>query len=240
MVKLFLHCGSNEVGLTELAEVEVPKSTQTWFPIHHLDYVNTVRAALRYKGYDIKSEAHALNNKGLQYFGLMELSLSDNLDYATILGLRNSHNKTFPAAMAVGSHVFVCDNLAFSGEITIIRKHTRFINRDLPQLVAAGIGQLGGLRQTQEERIETYKITEISHNTADHLIMEMLRARIITPQQTARVDTAWRKPEHEVFEERSAWSLFNAATHTLKERGIPVPKRSQALHGIFDSYCKVA
>jgi hypothetical protein len=28
--------------------------------------------------------------------------------------------------------VFVCDNLAFSGEIKIARKHTRFIVRDLP------------------------------------------------------------------------------------------------------------
>jgi hypothetical protein len=33
-----------------------------------------------------------------------------------VLGLRNSHDKRFPAGLVGGSAVFVCDNLAFSGE----------------------------------------------------------------------------------------------------------------------------
>ena len=54
-------------------------------------------------------------------------------DYCWVLGLRNSHDKTFPAGIVAGASVFVCDNLSFSGEIKFARKHTRFIVRDLPQ-----------------------------------------------------------------------------------------------------------
>ncbi|MGV3661435.1 MAG: hypothetical protein ACO1TE_14700 [Prosthecobacter sp.] len=41
-----------------------------------------------------------------------------------------NHDKTFPAGI-----VFGCDNLSFSGEIKFARNHSRFIVRDLPQLV---------------------------------------------------------------------------------------------------------
>jgi len=65
-----------------------------------------------------------------------------NDDYTWVLGLRNSHDKTFPAGIVAGASVFVCDNLSFSGEVKFARKHTRFINRDLPQLVERSIGLL--------------------------------------------------------------------------------------------------
>jgi len=59
------------------------------------------------------------------------------------VGLRNSHDKTFPAGLVAGTRVFVCDILAFSGLIQIRRKHTRFAARDLRQLTARAVGQIG-------------------------------------------------------------------------------------------------
>jgi len=55
-------------------------------------------------------------------------------DYAWIVGLRNSHDKTYPAGLVAGSKVFVCDNLCFSGEVRLSRKHTRHAVRDLKHL----------------------------------------------------------------------------------------------------------
>ena len=60
----------------------------------------------------------------MRYFGLMEIhtqKASD--DYCWVLGLRNSHDKIFPAGIVVGAAVLVCDNLSFSGEIKFARKH---------------------------------------------------------------------------------------------------------------------
>ena len=44
------------------------------------------------------------------------------------------------AGLAVGAAVFVCDNLSFSGEVRLARKHTAHFERDLPQLVGRTIG----------------------------------------------------------------------------------------------------
>jgi hypothetical protein len=45
-------------------------------------------------------------------------------DYCWVLGLRNSHDKTFPAGIVAGASVFVCDNLSFLGEVNFSRQHT--------------------------------------------------------------------------------------------------------------------
>jgi len=63
-------------------------------------------------------------------------------DCCWVLGLRNSHDKTFPAGITAGASVSVCDNLSFSGEVKLARKHTTHITRDLPRLVQSAVGKL--------------------------------------------------------------------------------------------------
>lgn len=52
-----------------------------------------------------------------------------------MVGLRNSHDKRFLVGISFGSRVFVCDNLAFTGDHVVKRKHTANLKRDLPGLV---------------------------------------------------------------------------------------------------------
>lgn len=43
------------------------------------------------------------------------------------------------------------------------------------------------------------------------------------------------KPQHDAFEPRNIWSLFNAFTETLKQASLAeLPKKTQALHGLLD------
>jgi hypothetical protein len=140
---LILHCGAQHVDLEEVRSVTTPRSTDSWCPIPHHQLITTVQKTLATTNLKIGTQAHSLSHEGQRYFGLMEVhaqKLSE--DYCRVLGLRNSHDKTFPAGIVAGASVFVCDNLSFSGEIKFARKHTRFIVRDLPQLVERSIGLL--------------------------------------------------------------------------------------------------
>jgi hypothetical protein len=38
-------------------------------------------------------------------------------DFGLVAGVRNSHDKSFPASLVLGASMFVCDNLSFSGEV---------------------------------------------------------------------------------------------------------------------------
>ncbi len=140
---LILHCGASAVEFTEVTKIRTPRPTASWHPIPHDQLVRTVERTLATTSLAIGAQAHSLTHDGMRYFGLMEIhGRKSGSDYCWVLGLRNSHDKTFPAGIVAGASVFVCDNLSFSGEVKFARKHTRFIARDLPQLTGRAIGLL--------------------------------------------------------------------------------------------------
>ena len=241
MLNLYTHCGSRRVDREDIENCPTPPRTSTWVPIAHHNLLRQVERTLNGGGMRVISEAHALSADRARYFGLLEVvNGRQHGDYGLVLGLRNSHDKTFPAALAVGSGVFVCDNLAFSGEVTIARRHTLFIERDLPQLVDRAIGQLGDIRGLQDQRIQRYKARRLSDMRAHHLVIQALEARVIPTTALPRVVREWREPSHREFSEggRTAWRLFNAFTEALKGRSLDaLPRRTQALHGMLDVVC---
>ncbi len=151
---LLLHCGARAVERNQVIEVPTPRHTQTWTPIPHIDLVTRVEHTIRSNGLIIGNQAHSLTHDGSRYFGLMEIQRREtDQDYCWVLGLRNSHDKTFPAGIVAGSQVLCCDNLSFSGEVKIARKHTRFIVRDLPRLVQSAVGKLMERWHHQDTRL---------------------------------------------------------------------------------------
>ena len=125
---MLLHCGAELVHRNSLYEVPTPKPTATWFPLSHTSVLNEIEVQLRACGFRVTDEAHALSHNGDRYFGVLSVTLpSRNIaDFGWVVGLRNSHDQTYPAGLVAGTRVFVCDNLAFSGQVQISRKHTRF------------------------------------------------------------------------------------------------------------------
>jgi hypothetical protein len=157
------------------------------------------------------------------------------------VGLRNSHDKTFPAGIVAGTRVFVCDNLSFSGLIQIRRKHTRFAVRDLRQLTARAVGQLGERLVGMEARITAYRNLRLTDSRAHDLVIRATDCRAITPSQIPEVLAQWRKPEHEEFCGRNGWSLWNACTEAFKSVNPHTAiARCEALHGLFDGAAGVA
>jgi hypothetical protein len=237
---LTLHCGAATVEREQVGLVATPDNTDTWFPIPHLDFVNRVETALSAAKMRITGEAHSLTKDGNRYFGLFEIANEKTgaEDYSYVLGVRNSHDKSFPAGLVVGASVFVCDNLSFSGEIKIARKHTRFIHDDLPRLTCNAIGLLSEKWTLQGDRIAKYKETELGDKEAHDFIIRAVDAGAATVQMIPGILKEWRKPSHPEFAPRNAWSLFNGFTERAKESSLAMlPQRTISLHGLMDSQC---
>jgi len=236
-LNLMVHAGGHKVDRVQVAQVATPKSTETWMPIPHYNFLDGVQSTLERGGLKVIAEAHALAHEGSRYFGLLQLANGDNpADYSFVLGLRNSHDKTFPAGLVVGSGVFVCDNLAFSGEIRIARKHTLNINRDLPSLIQTAVGRLHDMRGLQDRRIAAYKETEISDAQAHDLMIQALDARIVTATKIPAVLGEWRAPRHAEFAKgRNVWRLMQAFTEIGKRTSVfERPRATQAMHALLD------
>ncbi len=233
--KLVLHCGGAAATLEQVAAVPLPEATHTFQPIPHLAVYESVRRELDGVGLTIEDEAHALTKNGQRYFGLLRLKNGSHGDYTLAAGIRNTHDQSFAAAVSFGSYVFVCDNLAFSGEVILSRKHSRFIERDLPGLVNRVVGRFGELRIRQEKRITLYKEAELTEIAVHDLLIRSLDSRVVPVTKLPSVLAQWRKPAHDEFSPRTAWSLFNAYTEVLKGTSpFELGRRTIKLHGLLD------
>lgn len=235
-----LYSGGKLCTLEELRSVVLPEATKTWYPLPHHEIVENARRALSSKSLEIIDEAHALDHDGDRYFGLMSLrqksGRDSHQDYQWIVGLRNSHDRSCSAGLAFGSQVFVCSNMSFTGDIKIQRKHTRYAHLDIPKLMMAAVGDMNGKLHGMDKRIQQYKEAEISDSLAHDTIIRALDARVICGQDVRHVLDQWRKPEHECFQPRTAWSLFNGFTAVLRDTNMAaLPQRTRSLHGVIDA-----
>lgn len=71
----------------------------------------------------------------------------------------------------MGTRVFVCDNLAFTGEVKLSRKHTRFAVRDLRFMTSRAVGRLGEQFHREDERIAAYKRQRLTDKAAHDLLI---------------------------------------------------------------------
>lgn len=236
---LCLHTGANTVTRDQLVATATPERTNTWVPIPHAALLGQVQASLQQSGLHVVNESHALGNNGNRYFGLLQVANGNNSDeFGLVCGLRNSHDMAFPAGLVLGASVLVCDNLSFSGEFRIARKHTAHILRDLPSLVSRAVGGLVQMRHAQDLRFSAYKATDLSEAQANDLIVRTYDAGIVPITKIPDLINEWRKPRHDEFaQSRNVWRLFNAATEISKGSLSQLPKRTMALHGLLDLAC---
>jgi Domain of unknown function (DUF932) len=237
---LILHCGAAKVERGALELVPTPVPTESWQPIGHFELLEQVEKALASRKLSIVSEAHGLTANGNRYFGLLQISsekLGDQPDYGYCVGLRNSHDRRFPVSLAVGASVFICDNLAFSSEITAFRRHTVYVRRDLPNLMARAVAQLSSKWNDQHKRFDVYKQHELSDPQAHDLLIRALDCKAVTTTQIPHILNEWRAPRHPEFVEagKTAWRFFNSCTEIAKDGGLwSLAPRTEALHGLLD------
>ncbi len=234
-VNLCLHAGAKRVDRNEIAHANTPEATLTHQPIPHALLLDNVTSTLAYHGYDVTSEAHGLTTDGARYFGILQLSNASN-DHTIVVGVRNSHDKRFPAGIAAGSHVFCCDNLAFSGEIKLARKHTRYFLRDLPSVVHRAVTKLGSYYAGQAEQFDRFKQMRLTDDRARSLIVEAVKRDVIGCTHLPSVLKEWETPSHDQFGEPTLWRLYNAVTEVAKSwSGEQLFRRTQLLHGLCNA-----
>lgn len=234
---LMLHAGAQPVEYDALRELETPPATATHVPIPHFRVVDLIAHSLAYYGHTVQEQHFGITPEGARFFGVLCLK-SDYTGYSDMVGLRNSHDRKFPVGVSFGSRTFVCDNLAFSGDHVVKRKHTIGLKRDLPGLIGEIIEPLAIQREAQKVQFDRFRATSLTDNRADQAIMQMYRSRVVGVQKIADVLKQWEEPSHD-WGDKTGWRLFNAATFALTGRISENPKATADLHKIIDGTCEV-
>ena len=196
-----------------------------------------VKMSVGLYGHEIVGETHGVTEDGARYFGLLSLK-SPYTGYEDTVGLRNSHDKSFPVSVGFGSRVFVCDNLAFIADKSVRTKHTAGLKLRLPGLIGEMIEPLALHREAQHRTFERYRGTVLTDQLADHAIMNLYREGVLNIQRVPEVLKEWHEPTHDEWGKGSAFHLFNATTFVLAGQAMEKLKATPKLHQVIDGVCE--
>ena len=229
---LFLE-GFGENGVAK----RTPDSTDTHTPIAHSLLVDEAHKALGRFGFTVEEEEHALACAGDQYFGGFAIKGNDieAKDRRLVVGLRNSHNKRFSASVCIGNQMMVCENLCFSSDVKLARKHTKHIVGDLSRLLSDAISTVVDHWSDMGDRIKAYKATEVASNRVADLVVDLVDAKAVAKGRIYDVVEEFRNPRHDEFKGGSLWTLYNGITENLKGNDMTLlSNRTRKIQGIFD------
>lgn len=219
---LMLHKDAEGVSCEQLQDLPVPYATATWQPIGHGQFDQIVRGELAGAGIQVTQAHYGLSEPDEDGFRHRLFGVYHTLDaivpgeVAAMVGFRNSTDQSLSAGLVFGSRVFVCDNLAFSGEYILKRRHTKHILDDLPGLIAQGVSRFEHHVQFQRRLFERLRTAPLNDAEAHDLMVRGADAGVISYTGIRTVRKEWVTPSHEAFRERTAWSLFNAFTEAAK------------------------
>jgi len=235
MKGLMLHCGAELVSRENLNRLPIPQPTTTHHPIGHGDFVSMVEKGIRMENMEIAETSFGVTADGARFFGLLQMA-GPNSEFANVIGLRNSHDKKFPAGLCIGSNVFVCDNLAFSGQINVTRRHTPKIIRHLPMMVLEATAKMGLAFSNNEKRINSYKCIDLTKEAAHDLLVECCENDSVVWSDARKVLKEYREPRHECFKPENLFSFWNAVTEVSKGQPLEtLCRRTQTLHATLDN-----
>ena len=222
----------------QLKAVKTPEKTATHTPIPHSLLVSKTRTALDRAGFSITEEEHALARGGQRYFGGFALTGDDikGEDRRLVFGLRNSSDKSTAASACMGNSMMVCDNMCFSSDVKLARRHTVNILRDLDGMLAKAISRIVTSWHDMGQRIEAYKVAEISHDRASNLVVDLAEVKALPARDVYKTAKEVRNPRHPEFRGNTLWNLYNSVTENLKGGDLSkLPERTMKVQSLFDS-----
>lgn len=213
---LMTHAGASRVSRIQLQNFKTPASTPTFQPIAHSLLVDKLEEALAFRHISISRDEYAVSADGMKMFGLLEL----NADYEGVrfaIGLRNANDKSMRVSMVAGYRVFICDNMALSGDFKpMLSKHSK--NFDLVESLSIGVDRIQRNWEPLRRTIDAKRNLEVREAEAQSIIYRAFMTQKFPVKLLRAVHNEFFiSPSYEEFRERTLWSLENAFTTSFKQ-----------------------
>ena len=225
--------GSNKVTEAEVVQVTAVPFTKSFHPIHHRDILSAIRSGVAATGLEVINTEYVLANNGHRMFAVWDLSGgSDELCWS--IGIRNSMDKSMALGITAGTRVFVCENLAFSGEFVEFRKHTKGL--DLTELDFLAYRAMKKMVenlsrfQAWHEGLKNFTLTE---REAKLLLVEIMSQNIIPPSKFTRFYDLYFGGVYDP----TLWGFHETVTDVLRDSNLlGLPKKNRQLNGVLDGF----
>ena len=234
---LLTHCGADKIDEAAVATIVPPQRTKTWNPIPHKMLIEQVDTAASRLGLEATSRDFAISHEGHRLFGVICYK-SEFSDMEMAVGLRNSTDKSMAAGVCLGNHVFVCDNMAFSSEVVMQKKHSSRIDEHLVDMVQGAYDQFIEAYHKDRLTYDRWKEVEVNEDQAAALLVRAAQRRALPGAGILKTFELFQEPPHPEYGRNTAWTLYNAATQFLTHERATLAfdgrqRELLNLHGLF-------
>jgi len=224
MVAMMIHCGGVAKSLGQVEGIPVPEPTDSYVPIAHIDLVNTIHtvAGDMLPDHRLVDTQFATSKDGQRLFGLSTWRNGETTDdMGLAVGYRNSYDRSMTVGVAMGARVFVCDNLALSGEMASFKfKHTGDVMRKLNEAIITSLYSARHTFSNVKADAERLAQVEVSTDSGYRFLGSLYGQGVLSANQFSTAGRHWVEPAYEDFAPRNAWSLYNSANTGLKSTPI--------------------
>jgi hypothetical protein len=209
------------VGRTELGRFTPPEDTATHHPVPYVELANQVvevaKTMIVPHGYELTGDNYEVREDGSQMFGTLVWSDGSRTDMGLAVGIRNSYDKSIAAGLCMGASVFVCSNMMFNGDITVMRKNTGDSIEDMRKSILLAMYDCQSLYGDITHRLDAYKEIQLNTAKVEHVFGRAFCQKILAPQQLTEAWREWNAPTHEELGGNTVFSLYQAMNTPLKK-----------------------
>lgn len=220
---LMAHTGkAHLVTMEQLKALPTPEPLGTHHePIPHCILAMALEIEAMERGYSVTRSQYALGMNGSALFGVMDLMPTGVVvaeERGLSLGFRNSTNSALAIKVVAGNRVFVCDNLALSGDmIAVLRRNTTGL--DLEAAIKIGFEKFQQHASSLDRQIMILQAKMISDIEAKARVFDIFANRILPVHLFDDVEKFYFHPTDDMTDcqPRSEWGLHNAFTRAIKK-----------------------
>lgn len=223
---LMTHSSKFQSQITSLTALQAMPEPVPMGPMHkpvaHAALVDAIHQQIDQRGFRVTKEQFAIGAKGAALFGVIDLAPVQGglvlTERGMSFGFRNSIDQSMGIQGVAGTRVFVCDNLALSGDLFAIkRKNTTGL--DLLKAMVDAFEKFLTHSSTLDQEIMRLQATVIADAVAKEVIFDAFNQGVVPVKLFDDVSKLYFRATDETpdCQARSLWGLHNAFTRAMKE-----------------------
>ena len=237
---LLAHTGADYVSMDDLSALPLPVALGPMHqPVPHSVLVRAMQLTALERGFQVTKQSFALARQGTRMFGVLDLippeGIASNETHGFSIGFRNSTDETLGIRLVAGARVFVCDNLALSGDMIALKRRntTRLdLGAAMSDAFDRYIVHATALNQ-QLADLHRWPITdfEAKGRLASLILDRVLPLRLF---HTVSRNYFWPSESMTDCRPRNMWGLHNACTRAIKT--LPPRRRFEVNVGLGKAF----
>lgn len=216
---------NNQISLNDLREVAITdrgRRSEEWQGIQHGHLADTIMQRATEAGLEVADSRWFVKNNGDVLYGHVDFKYGVTIgtpgkksDFNFSIGIRHSNCGRYALGFIVGARVLSSDSGFMCNEIQLNRRHTFKVV--LEDVIDDGIAEYINMADDIEAKISSLKRFQVDDRDAALLAFKVHDYNLLPFKYIEDVWTKWSRPMISEYKPRTAWSLYNAFTQTVKE-----------------------